>query len=161
MALIIEDGSIVAGANSFVTDTELQTYANLRNFDLPATQPDREALLVQGMDYLFSKEADFKGCRVSIDQPLMYPRRGATVNGFNVPITSIPMNLKAAQMELALAASTITLMPNESLQNVQSTKVDVLQISYFQGGSMTTVNLQAVEAKLRPLLKAVGTMTRV
>ena len=40
--LIIEDGTVVADANSFATDDEFKTYANLRNFDVPATQPDRD-----------------------------------------------------------------------------------------------------------------------
>lgn len=159
--LIIEDGSVVANANSFVTDAEFNTYANLRNMSVPATQPDREALLVQAMDYLFSKEQEFKGYRVSADQVLPYPRRGVCANGFNIPSDAIPISLKSAQMESALAANTIALLPNESLQNVQKTKVDVLEISYFQGGSMTTVNLQAVDAKLKPLLKPTGMMTRV
>ena len=48
--LIIEDGSIVANANSFATDAELKAYANIRGFVIPATQPAREALLVQAMD---------------------------------------------------------------------------------------------------------------
>ena len=161
MALIIEDGTIVAGANSFVTDAELLAYADVRGVSLPPTSAAREALLAGAMDYLFSKEPMMKGCRVSADQALPYPRQDVCFNGFEISKTTIPSLLKQSQIESAIAASTIALLPTESLQNVQSTKVDVLEISYFQGGSMTTVNLQAVDAKLKPLLKTVGTLERV
>ena len=66
--LIIEDGTIVTDANSFATDDEFKTYANLRCLDVPATQPQREALLILAIDYLFSKEKQMQGCRVSPDQ---------------------------------------------------------------------------------------------
>ena len=161
MALIIEDGTVVAGANSFVTDAELQAYAAVRKVSLPAAQDDREALLVNAMDYIVSKEQDMKGARVSDAQELPYPRHCVTINGFDVPKDSIPPLLKQCQIESAIAANTLSLLPNESVQNVQTQKVDVLEISYFQGGSMTTVNLQAVDAKIKPLLKNNATMTRV
>ena len=41
--LIIEDGSVVADANSWVTDDEYKAYAKLKGYSVPATQPDREA----------------------------------------------------------------------------------------------------------------------
>ena len=56
MALIIEDGTVVAGANSFATDAELQAYAAVRQVSLPAAQAEREALLITAIDYIVSKE---------------------------------------------------------------------------------------------------------
>ena len=161
MALIIEDGSVVADANSFVTDAELTAYALSRLATLPATEAERNALLILAMDFIFSKEDIMKGCRVSADQDLPYPRQYVCFNGFEISKTTIPSLLKQAQMEAAIASNTVSLLPTESTQNVQSTKVDVLEISYFSGGSISSVNLQAVDAKLKPLLKATGTMERV
>ena len=155
--LIIEDGSIVANANSFATDAEFNTYANLRNFDVPATQPDREALLVLAMDYLFSKEQDLKGSRVSLDQSLMYPRRGVCANGFNIPSESIPLSLKSAQMELAIQSAASALLITGEAQNLASFSVDgVYSESYFSGGNWTQVRTERADAYLDPLTKNNG-----
>ena len=146
--LIIEDGSIVDNANSFANDEEFKTYANLRNFAVPATQPDREALLILAMDYLGSKEQRMQGCRVSIDQELSFPRRGVCAKCFNVPSTAIPKDIKKAQMELALQASTSELLVNASIQNVQREKLGDLEVEYFNGGSFTQVETGRADAFL-------------
>ena len=47
MALIIEDGTIVTGANSFTTDAEFVAYAALRGLVIPATEAERNPLQIQ------------------------------------------------------------------------------------------------------------------
>ena len=155
--LIIEDGSVVANANSFTTDAEFNTYASLRNLDVPATQPDREALLILAMDYLFSKEQELKGSRVSVDQVLPYPRRGVCANGFNIPSDAIPLSLKSAQMELAVQANASALLVTGETQNLASFNVDgVYSESYFSGGNWTQVRTDRADAYLDPLTKNNG-----
>lgn len=148
--LIIEDGSIVANANSFATDAELKAYANIRGFVIPATQPAREALLVQAMDYLTSKESMLSGDRVNINQELPYPRIGACAKGFAIPSTAIPNDIKKAQMELAIQANTSELLVNNSNKNVQKEKVGTLEVSYFSGGSWSQVETGRADAYLKP-----------
>jgi len=163
--LIIEDGSVVANANSFANDSEFNTYASLRNMTVPATQPDREALLILAMDYLFSKEQTLKGSRVSSEQTLMYPRRGVCANGFNIASDAIPLSLKSAQMELALQANDSGLLVTGEVQNLASFSVDgVYSETYFSGGGWTQVRTDRADAYLDPLLKNNGSnniMTRV
>ena len=162
--LIIEDGSIVDNANSFATDDEFKTYANLRCMDVPATQPAREALLVLAMDYLFSVEKKMQGCRVSIDQELPYPRSGVCANCFNIPSDTIPKSLKSAQMELALQANTSEILISQSVQNVSKEKLGELEVEYFSGGAWSTVRTDRADAYLDPLLVNGGSnniMTRV
>lgn len=163
--LIIEDGTIVANANSFATDEEFKIYANIRNFDVPATQPDRESLLVQAMDYLFSKESSMKGCRVSVDQELMYPRSGVCANGFNIASDAIPTSLKNAQMELAIQSNESAILISGTTQNLASFTVDgVYSESYFSGGNWEQVRTDRADAYLDPLLSNNGSsniMTRV
>ena len=55
MALIIEDGSIVSGANSYAAHTDLADYAALRDVALTTDQGEREALLVKAMDALYGR----------------------------------------------------------------------------------------------------------
>ena len=153
MALIIEDGSIVAGANSFTTDAEFQAYATARNITLPATEPERDALQILAVDYLFSVEDKMKGCRVSIEQELPYPRKGVCYNGFAVPSNSIPQALKNAQMELAIQVNTSDILVSEQTQNLASFDVkDVYSESYHGGGSWTEVRTDKANAYLNPLL---------
>lgn len=151
MALIIEDGTIVAGANSFTTDAEFTAYALARGFTLPVDEDERNALQILAMDYLFSVEVKLDGCRVSIEQELMYPRYGACVNGFNIPSNSVPTSIKNAQMELAYQASTSSLLINNTNQNIQSETLDTMSISYFSGGSWEQVNTGRADAYLNPL----------
>lgn len=160
--LIIEDGTVVANANSFVTDAELKAYADLRGVDLPATQPEREALLVLAMDYLFSVESKFQGKRVEPSQELPFPRIGVYLNGFTVDGATIPKSLKNAQMELAIQANSSDLLINEQSQNIASEKVDTLQVSYFSGGKWATVRTGKADAYLSPLFVNVhGRLIRI
>ena len=151
--LVIEDGTIVANANSFATDAEFKAYANIRNFNVPATQPDREALLVLAMDYLASKESGMKGCRVSATQELVYPRSGVCTNNFTVASTDIPSCLKKAQMELAIQSNESSLLITGTVQNLASFSLDgVISESYFSGGNWEQVRTDRADAYLDPLL---------
>jgi hypothetical protein len=155
--LIIEDGSIVANANSFTTDAEFLEYANLRGFDVPATEPERDALQIQAMDYIFGKEQKMKGVRVSATQELMYPRKGVTANNFAIASSVIPKELKSAQLELAAQAHASELLVTGKTQNVSSFSVDgVVSESYFNGGSFERVRTDRADVYLDPLLNNNG-----
>ena len=162
--LIIEDGTIVTGANSFTTDVELAAYALARGMDLPATEAERDILQVLAIDYIFSIENELEGCRVSIDQELPYPRKNVCAYGFIVPSDSIPQALKNAQMELAILAVSSGLLINGVNQNIQREKLGDLEVEYFSGGSWSTVRTDSADTYLKPLLKNSGhnnTMERV
>ena len=150
--LIIEDGTVVADANSYATDDEFKAYANIECSAVPATQPAREALLILAMKYIESKENSLKGCRVSVDQELSYPRYGLCVNNFNVPSNTIHKNVKKAQMELALQANGSDLFINSQNQNVQREKLDTLEVEYFSGGSWASIRTDSADAYLKPLM---------
>ena len=55
-------------------------------------------------------------------------------------------------MEAAIAAYTQTLLVNESKSNVETEKMDVLEVSYFSGGSWTKVRLGRVMNYISPFL---------
>ena len=157
MALIIETGAIVANANSFTTDAEFVAYAALRGLVIPATEVERDPLQIQAMDYIFGKEQKMKGIRVSATQELMYPRKGVTANNFAVASTTIPKELKNAQMELAAQAHASELLVTGTTQNVASFSLDgVVSESYFSGGSFERVRTDRADVYLNPLLKSNG-----
>lgn len=100
MALVIEDGSLIAGANSYVSLDDARLYANARGVELPADDAEAAALLIRAMDYLESHEPKFIGERVSRDQPLSWPRKGVTIEGFEWSETEIPRQVRNAQLAL-------------------------------------------------------------
>ena len=82
MALVIEDGTIVAEANSYVTVEEARAFALLRGVILSAVDADVEILIIEAMDYVEAKGSKFKGMKYTRDQDLQWPRSGATVDGY-------------------------------------------------------------------------------
>ncbi|AZP72776.1 hypothetical protein EJJ20_29640 [Pseudomonas poae] len=99
MALIIETGLIVPGAESFATVTELVTYA--ANFDrvIPADTLSQEALLRRAA--LQMDAMPWKGRAVNRDQALAWPRAEVKRQGWVLRIDEIPPQVKAGQMALA------------------------------------------------------------
>ncbi len=79
MALIVEDGSIVAGANTYVTvsgaDDYFDLYVDSRWTATAATDAKKEAAIYKGMRYL--EGLNWKGTTVSgmETQPLQWPRQ--------------------------------------------------------------------------------------
>tara|TARA_R110000823_G_scaffold295316_1_gene414394 strand:- start:7425 stop:8258 length:834 start_codon:yes stop_codon:yes gene_type:complete len=98
--LIIEDGTVVANANSWVTDEEYKAYAKLKGYSIPATQPDREANLANAYDFInFTYEDRLQGWRVTPQtQTGCMPRTNIYAYDVLVGSTSIPQDFKNAQM---------------------------------------------------------------
>jgi len=134
MALIIEDGSIVPGANSFVSVAECRTFCGLRGLTLPTTDPEVEILLIKAIDYLFSIEAKFQGYRSDTAQELLFPRDGVVVFGSDVS-GEIPANLKKAQCRLAFDVSENDLQATGVDREVIKTKLGPLEKQYAPTGS--------------------------
>jgi len=103
--LIVEDGSVVANANSFVTDEEYKAYAKLKGYSIPATQPDREANLANAYDFLnFTYEQRLQGSRVTPQtQTGIMPRNYIYAYDALVANDSIPQDFKNAQMLAAFS----------------------------------------------------------
>lgn len=118
MALIIENGTGVAGANSYVTDAEYVSYAMSRGLDVGINAPAREVELIQSMDYLFSIEDDFKGGRTLSTQENIYPRKCVCIRNALIANNVIPKELKNSQMEGGIAAKAQPLLINLSLIHI-------------------------------------------
>ena len=134
MSLIIESGAVVANAESYASVTELRAYAARRGVTVPATDPACELLLIKAIDYLQAQEGRFKGERTRRDQVLAWPRYSVVANGYSVDSNSIPVDIKNAQMALAIEAQTVDLMPTRDAADqrgpVTEETVDVLTTKY-------------------------------
>tara|TARA_R110000796_G_scaffold64465_2_gene149422 strand:+ start:21027 stop:21518 length:492 start_codon:yes stop_codon:yes gene_type:complete len=153
MALIVENGTIVSGANTYVSDAEYVTYAAERGYTIGAFGGAREIELIKAMDFLESYRDRFKGSKVTKSQPLQWPRVSVFIDTFQENSNELPEELKKAQMELAYQSITLNLAPSGAFQNVQSQGLGALSVSYYNGGSYQSVQLKSVDLYLRVLLK--------
>jgi hypothetical protein len=165
MALIVEDGTQVSGANSYVTTTEADSYFTDRGNTLwteTAADEDKEAALIKAAYYMESKyRMQWKGSRMAWNQALSWPRRGVDVPDFFdpfyknrfvppsfqdttfVPENVVPDQVKQAQMMLAAetldsaGASTGTLQAALG-RLTKREKAGALEVEYMPGTEGTT-----------------------
>lgn len=166
MTVIVEDGSGLTDANSYVSDAELLTYAETRGVTL--TNPTTP-LLVMAMDWLETKS--FIGNKGSQEQALQWPRIPyspvplgtlsysalnsypiyLSVDGYIITPEMIPARLKKAQMEAAIQMDAGYDVNAVMQQTVLSEKIGPIEVQY-QEGSSSQVYLPVAEKILAPLL---------
>ena len=155
MALTIEDGSGVAGANSYIDVVAARTYAVARGLTLPAADGDVEALLIKSMDFIEAYRGDFQGLKTAATNSLQWPRTGVTLDGYPLAEDAIPQVLKDAQAQLAVDAQNADLMPAGTGREVVMEQVDVVQVQYAETGDTNPQPIfTKAEALLKPLLKS-------
>jgi hypothetical protein len=154
MALIIEDGTNVADADSFATVAEARTYAASRGLTLPVADADVEILLRKALDYLMSLEDRFQGYRVNDIQELCFPRDEIYL--FRDSISGeIPKILKNGQIQLAIDANTNDLLAPGTGKEVIEKKVGPLTTKYSPNGATSPqFRPTAALAILQPLFRA-------
>ena len=150
MTLLIEDGTGVVGANSYLTVAELRAYAVLRGLTLPTVDSEVEALLVKACDYLELKS--YIGDRASDEQGLSWPRTSIYDPTWKYT-DKIPTCLKTAQSLLAVEAINGELSPAVRPNEYIQTKIDVLYIKYASDDARSAgIRFRAVESTLAPIL---------
>ena len=148
MTLIVEDGSIVANANSYISITNFTTYATARTYTLVGSA---EPLLIQAMDYL--ENLMFKGTKRTSTQALQWPRFDVYIDKYYFSSTSIPQQLIDAQCEIAIAID----MGNGPLTDIdvqtKREKVGPIEVEYASNAAPFVIN-RRINNKLRKLLEA-------
>ena len=160
MALIIEDGSQVVNANSYVTDAEYTAYATLKGLTVGANAIKREVELLRAMDYLQGFETSMQGTRASSTQGVSFPRYNVVLYSYLLASDFIPKELKNSQFEAAAYAHTGTLTPNEAIKNVSKERLGDLEVNYFKGGQSEKVVVKRALVYLEPLLKSFDKLVR-
>jgi len=74
VAIVVEDGTVVSGANSYLSLTTVRAFATARGVTLSLTDATVEVQLVKAVDYIAAREAKFIGERKSASQALTWPR---------------------------------------------------------------------------------------
>jgi hypothetical protein len=151
--LVIEDGTIVPNATSYVTVTEAREYSAARGITLSAVDATVDVMAIKAMDYLESLREQFQGTKVDDEQELQFPRDNVYIDEVLLANDSIPKLLKKAQCQLIIEINSgVLLMPTRKSAEVKIETVGPISTEYFQGSpvapEMTTVN-----SLLNPLFK--------
>lgn len=155
--LVVEDGSGVAGANSYVSYDDAIAWAALRGYSIGADQTTAEQNLIQAVDYLEAQRSRYQGYKTNDPdifiypavQPLQWPRTNVWIdepgqisywgllNGYEnitfvtgqpFPIDAIPVELINSQIMLAKNVSDgITLQPTQNGAFVTFKKIGTLE----------------------------------
>jgi ribosome modulation factor len=99
MAIIVEDGTQVAGANSLVSVEDYEQHAVKTGVTLTGFPNEQ---LIKAMQYINEQEPMLLGQRVTRDQGNAYPRTGLVIEGWSWLSTEIPRQAIQAQIALAL-----------------------------------------------------------
>lgn len=159
MSLIVEDGTGLATAESYISVADAGTYhSNRGNTAWAALTSDtvREQYLRKGTDYIEQVYGlRWQGYQVyPTVQALSWPRYDVWTGERYIESDEIPTAIKNACAELALKAATETL--NEDLeQGVIREKVGSIEVEYDKS-SPQAKRYKAVDAMLAPFLKAGG-----
>ncbi len=139
MTIIVEDGSVVSGSNSYNSDAEYTSYAAARGITIGADLAAREIELIRSTDYVDNYLIRFK-LKTDATQSLRYPQSTSYANGVLVPSDVIPNELKRAQLEAAISVFKGDLDVTETASNIKSEQLGTLKTEYFEGSSSTVVS---------------------
>jgi hypothetical protein len=173
MALVVEDGTGITGANTYETLANVETYCEergLTDWTNSADDDAKEQAILRGMDYLES--LSYKGDKADYANELEWPRVGwySDVAYGTIEYTTgaydqdIPDRLKRA---LCRAAYEEFLVPGclqvtlSKADYIKRQKVDVIETEYFDGAELAaTPTYQVVIGHLKGLLRGGATTVR-
>lgn len=165
MAFEVEDGSGLAGANSYLSvDAADDYWADRANAVWAAkTEPEKKAALIKATDYLVRRyRGQWKGSRTTTAQALDWPRAGVeNEECVTLPSNAVPGEVAAATAELAYRALTETLMPDLARGGKIKEQTVGPITTVFMDGAPAVTSYQAVDGLLGPLLECTGGVGRL
>lgn len=160
MSLIVEDGSGMATAESYISVADANTYhANLGNTSWGLlTDTVKEQLLRKATNYMVQVyRSSWAGIRKNDTQSLDFPRylvpkydNGAMYSYYDE--NSVPKEVQDACCEFALKANSGSLAPDLD-RLTKREKVGVLEVEYDNTKGLPYVQYRAMDNLLFPLLK--------
>jgi len=150
MTLVVEDGSKVTGANTYITLDEFKAWADARSVSYSSDGHVTENIL-RAMDYI--EELMFIGVKETRDQALQWPRVDVVIDGYALDVGDIPKELKNAVYELVKAIIDGDNKLNPVERQVTKEKVDSLEVTYKSNAGMQR-HTPAVTRALRKLIRS-------
>jgi hypothetical protein len=160
VALVVEDGTGKADAESFITLAAATTrHANLGNaaWAAAATDAVREAALRRATVFMEQAYRErWQGYRRTNTQALSWPRWWVSIDNFPVDPDSVPVEVANACADLALAALTDDLNPTLT-RGVRRKKIGPLETEYDPYSPQGS-RRPAIDMALSPFLKGSSAM---
>lgn len=157
MAFIVEDGTVIEGANSYVTVAYADAYHSDRgNSTWNGDDAAKQSALIRATDYLQQVyNGRWVGWMVDDDQPLDWPR---TYNRPSYPWVDydisgeIPDRIKQAVCILALDTLHNGSLNPDLARAVKREKVDVIEVEYMDNAA-ERVKRPSVDGLVKPYLQ--------
>lgn len=160
MALIIEDGSGIPNANSYIDIAYARQYASARGLTLPDDETAVESLIFNAMDKIESYWNRYQGKKSLPGNALQWPRQGVILYGSSLPTTEIPKQVKDAAAQFAIDSQSEELMPNRTTTTavVEERVEGAVTVKYAapetSDGRAPTPVFTKAESYLEPLFKS-------
>jgi len=156
MALVVEDGTLVSGADSYVTLAEFKAWADKRGVtygtDSAVTQQ-----IYRAMDYI--EGLNFIGEKSDENQSLQWPRDQVVIDGYYIDSDEMPNELKVAVYESIKAEIDGDSRMTASDRRTISEKVGDLQVTYANNADVKR-SIPAVTRALRKLIRPMAMVSR-
>jgi hypothetical protein len=134
MALIIEDGSIVTNANSYISAQEFLDWMDARGYQCEHSESHIEEHILKAMDYIES--LNFMGIKYTREQPLQFPRDRLFIDGYSVEANEIPKELKEALYNATKADHDGDLATQPVERQTVKEKIGDIEVEYKSNSSM-------------------------
>ena len=164
--IIVEDGSNVDDANSYVDIAYLDLYASERGLSLPTELEDKQIFLIKAFDYLEARRSDYQGYKAVEEQKTQWPRTEVYIDHELLDSDAIPVELKKAQCQLVVEQQQRTLLyPKPRTSSVegfvtQKTVGPLTKKFSLEGKGVSNPNapilIASVEIFLKPLTSCCG-----
>ncbi|HGB8328100.1 TPA: DnaT-like ssDNA-binding protein [Salmonella enterica subsp. enterica serovar Enteritidis] len=150
--LVVEDGSIVPGANSYVSAAEVDEFITNEGILIqPGTDPYYQAAKAA---IRLDNQFNWLGRKVSKTQSMAWPRTGLGACNVDIAESVIPREVKLAQ--LYMMASVLSYDGEEGVRSDQALrrkKVGNLEIEYFDSKSGVTGATDLWTSDVKTMLK--------
>ena len=162
MPIIVEDGTMVANANSYVSRATYIAFAAALGVTI-ANVDATDVQLIKSAIFIDQHENNLKGLRSLRDQSMSFPRWGVTIDNWYWSGTQIPRQVTLCQMHLALdinAGIDLWNPPkNPGLIATSETVFGAVSRSFSVSGGQKLGRTSTAEALLKSLLKNNGLAT--
>ena len=156
MALVVEDGSNVSGANTHVTLAEFKAWADERGITY-----DNDAKITnhiyRAMDFI--ERQNFQGRKANETQPLQFPRTDVMIDGYYVDANEIPKELKIALYEQINIEHLTFSKLNTVDRRTISESIGDISVTYASNSSSQT-DTPALTLALKKLINSPQQVTR-
>jgi len=156
MALVVEDGSNVSGANTYVTLAEYKAWADARGITYPNDDTTTQHIY-RAMDFI--ERQNYQGRKANETQPLQWPRTDVMIDGYYLDANEIPKELKIALYEQI----NIDYLDYSKLETVDrrtiSESIGDISVTYANNSSSKT-DTPALTYALKKLIISPQTVTR-